>query len=259
MTSKPSRAKSTPAVAHAPHPPLRDYYADEAGRRQFVRTIFDQTAADYDRVERWMAAGSGAWYRRQALLRAGLVPQMRVLDVAVGTGLVAREALAIVGEPRCVVGIDPSLGMLRRAAQGLPIRLVQAQAERLPFPDATFDFVSMGFALRHLSDLALVFAEFQRVLKPGGRICILEITRPNNRVLSWGLKAYMRGIVPRLARLITRHHDTGWLMRYYWDTIETCVPAEQVVQTLTQTGFSAARRHVELGIFSEYQAELPAR
>src|SRR5688572_11391454 len=76
--------------AVAPHPTLPRYYASD-GKRSFVRRIFNHTAGDYDRVEKMMALGSGSWYRRQALMRAGLVSGMRVLDVAIGTGLVARE------------------------------------------------------------------------------------------------------------------------------------------------------------------------
>src|SRR5262245_14649409 len=104
---------------HAPHPPLEGYYRGEDGRRAFVRRIFDDTAGDYDRIERVMALGSGRWYRRRALVRAGLAHEMEVLDVAVGTGLVAREAVAVVGNPRRVVGVDPSLGMLRGASEPL--------------------------------------------------------------------------------------------------------------------------------------------
>src|SRR5687767_15786580 len=94
-----SAATATAAVVLAPHPPIRGYYDAPAGKRPFVRRMFDQAAGDYDRVERLMALGSGPWYRRRALHRAGLRPGMRVLDVAAGTGLVAREAAALAGDP----------------------------------------------------------------------------------------------------------------------------------------------------------------
>src|SRR5512134_877007 len=104
-----------PEPVHAPHPPLQAYFRSEAERRGWVRNIFDRTAADYERVERAMAFGTGPWYRRQALLRAGLAPGMRVVDVGVGTGLVAREAARIVGFASLVTGVDPSPGMLGSA------------------------------------------------------------------------------------------------------------------------------------------------
>src|SRR3954471_5610054 len=170
----------TPAML-PPHPTLPRYYEDEGARAGFVRRIFDAGAADYDRVERMMALGSGSWYRRTALRRAGLAAGMRVLDVAIGTGLVAREEVGIVGDPSLVLGLDPSPGMLAQAVQNLSVRVVMGRAEQLPLGDAQFDFLSMGYALRHISDLSKAFAEFHRVVRPGGTVCILEITPPRNR------------------------------------------------------------------------------
>jgi demethylmenaquinone methyltransferase/2-methoxy-6-polyprenyl-1,4-benzoquinol methylase len=245
--------------ARAPHRPLTDYYPDEAGRAGFVRGMFDRTAGTYDRIERLLALGSGSWYRGQALRRAGLVAGQRIVDVGVGTGLVAREAVGIVGDAGLVVGVDPSSGMLERARAHLPaeVTLVDGTAEHIPCEDASFDFLSMGYALRHISDLQVAFREFHRVLKPGGRLCLLEITRPET---AWGrllLKTYMRGIVPSLARVVGANEDTARLWRYYWDTIEACVPPDQVVATLRGAGFVEARRYIDqrgMPIFAEFQA-----
>jgi demethylmenaquinone methyltransferase/2-methoxy-6-polyprenyl-1,4-benzoquinol methylase len=246
-----------PRPATTPHPPLTAYYAGEADREAFVRRIFDDTAPDYDRVERAMAFGTGPWYRRQALLRAGLAPGMRVLDVGIGTGLVAREVVAIVGDATRVIGVDPSAGMLRAASVPTGVELRVGGAEALPAEDAGFDFLSMGFALRHVPDLAPAFAEFHRVLRPGGRLCLLEITRPQSRTATLALKAYLRGVVPVLARLVGRTRDMPALMRYYWDTIEACVPPGRVLELLREAGFERVDRHVELGVFSEYRAMRP--
>jgi len=251
---------STPRAqaAGAPHPPLTDYYSDDEGaRRKWVRDIFNRTAGDYDRVELAMSAGSGARYRRQALLRAGLSAGMQLLDVGTGTGLVAKQALQIVGERGSVTGVDPGVGML--AAGGCPsgIRIVAGLGERLPFAHAEYDFLSMGYALRHVSDVRALFAEFYRVLKPGGRLCLLEITPPRQRAAAAMLKLYMRTIVPMIVRVVARHADTATLMRYYWDTIESCVPPGQLLEALGAAGFECVERHVEFGIFSEYRAQRP--
>jgi demethylmenaquinone methyltransferase/2-methoxy-6-polyprenyl-1,4-benzoquinol methylase len=239
-------------LVRAPHAPLADYYNGEQGRRTFVRQVFDETAGDYDRIEKLMAFGTGPWYRRRALVRSGLAKGMDVLDVAVGTGLVAREAVAVVGDARKVVGVDPSIGMLRSSSKPLDIVAVQGMAESLPFVGDRFDFLSMGFAMRHMSDLAVVFAEFHRVLKPGGTVCILEITKPKGALAHGALRAYMRGLVPFLARFAGRHRDTAHLFKYFWDTIEACVPPEAVIAALRHAGFTDVKRGVELGIFSEY-------
>lgn len=244
---------SAPPV-HAPHIPLTDYYQTEQDRQAYLRQIFDNTAADYDRIEAMLAFGTGPGYRREALLRAGLKVGMKVLDVGVGTGLVAAQACLITGDPALVTGVDPSPGMM--AASRLPgsMVLVEGRAESLPFPDNHFDFLSMGYALRHISDLSVAFAEFERVLKPGGRLCILEITQTPSPFGRWLLKSYMRGVIPLLTRFVSRQKDTATIWRYFWDSIEACVPPEQVIHTLNATGLTEVKRHLAVGIFSEYQA-----
>jgi demethylmenaquinone methyltransferase/2-methoxy-6-polyprenyl-1,4-benzoquinol methylase len=245
------------SIVSAPHPPLTAYYGEESARRTWVRDIFNRTATDYDRVESAMSVGLGAHYRRVALLRAGLAPGMHMLDVGTGTGLVAKQALRIVGESGTVTGVDPGIGMLAAGELSRRIRAVAAMGERLPLADEQFDFVSMGYALRHVSDIAAVFAEFHRVLKPGGRLCVLEITPPQGRAWAALLKLYMRTLVPLLARVVARHADMATLMRYYWDTIETCVPPSALIAALQAGGFERVERHVERGIFSEYRARRP--
>jgi len=252
MTPLPSTAPADPALL-APHAPLPLYYGNEDEHQAFLRRIFDDTAPDYDRIERVLAFGSGPWYRRSALQRAGLRTGAEVLDVGIGTGLVAREALRLVGSSGRLVGVDPSAGMMKEI--DLPgVELVQGKAEALPRPDASSDFVSMGYALRHISDVAAAFGEFHRVLRPGGRVLVLEISKPSGRIGTALLKAYMRAVVPLIARFIGKRTDTAELWRYYWDTIEACIPPEQVMQALRDAGFSDVRRHVELGVFSEYTA-----
>jgi demethylmenaquinone methyltransferase/2-methoxy-6-polyprenyl-1,4-benzoquinol methylase len=240
----------------APHAPLTQYYRDEDEHQRFLREMFDGTAVDYDRVERMLALGTGPWYRRQALGRAGLVPGMHVLDVGTGTGLLAREALTLCGARGSVTGVDPSAGMMAQARLA-DVALLQGRAEDLPCGDATADFVSMGYALRHLSDVDRALAEFFRVLRPGGRLVMLEITRPRGRIARLALKGYMRAVVPVAARLVTRSADTATLWRYYWDTIEACIPAEQVLQAMRRAGFAQVGHHVELGVFYEYTAVKP--
>ncbi len=247
----------TPHTALAPHPPLRDYYASEKEHRAWVLGLFNRTACDYDRVERVMAFGTGSRYRRRALRDAGLRCGMTVFDVGVGTGLVAREAAWICGDPGCVTGVDPSSGMVENAKVPAGVRLVAGSAESIPAPDATADFLSMGYALRHVEDLSAAFREFHRVLKPGGRLCLLEITRPGRIWSQALLKVYMRVMVPIAARLVARHRDTPQLMRYYWDTIEACAPPSIILSALQAAGFVEVARHVELGVFSEYRALKP--
>jgi demethylmenaquinone methyltransferase / 2-methoxy-6-polyprenyl-1,4-benzoquinol methylase len=247
-------------VVHAPHPPLTEYYANEEERRDFVRQMFDSTASDYDRIERLLALGSGPWYRGQALQRAGLKPGMRIVDIGIGTGLVAREAVKLVGDPSLVLGLDPSIGMMANARLPAGVQLVEGRAEAIPLPNSRFDFLSMGYALRHIGDLSAAFGEFHRILKPGGRLCLLEITKPERPWSRFLLRAYMRGVVPVLAGLVGGSAETARLWRYYWDTVDACVSPGKVIQTLEAAGFTGVKRHIEtraLAILAEYQAVKP--
>lgn len=201
-----------------------------------------------------MSFGSGSWYRRRALARAGLREGMRVLDVGVGTGLTAREAAALVGLSGQVIGVDPSVGMLQSAVVPAGVKLLLGSAEALPLAANSVDFISMGYALRHVADFSVAFQEFMRVLAPGGRICLLEITTPRAALPHALLKAYLRGFVPFMARYFARHREVPKLMRYYWDTIENCALPADILAAIGDAGFIHAERIVSLGIFSEYCA-----
>ena len=241
-----------------PHAPLHHYYGAESNRHSWVREIFDRSAADYERVHAAIAFGSGSWYRRRALLAAGLRHGMRVIDVGVGTGLVAREAATVVGDARLITGVDPSPGMLANAKVPPGMHLMLGSAENIPTADASADFLSMGYALRHLDDLQEACCEFFRVLRPGGLLCVLEFSLPAGRAARALWKSYMRSVVPWLAARVARHPQMPELMRYTWETIETCVAPEVVMRNLEAAGFCGISREVELGIFSAYRASKPA-
>lgn len=246
---------STASVA--PHPVLSDYYTEEAKRREFLDEIFEQNAGFYDRNEKLLGFGTGSWYRRQALKRAGLKPGMRVIDVGFGTGLVAREALKIVGDPRLVIGVDPSPNMMAQAELPKETILLNGSAEAIPQPDESADFLSMGFALRHVSSLEAAFSEYMRVLRPGASLCLLEITPPEKGLWRWLLRNYMSRVVPTIVRVISKQENSDRFWQYYWETVAACVPPAAILAALEAVGFEDANRHVEVGIFSEYRARKP--
>jgi len=229
---------------------LTQYYGDAAHREEFVREIFDETAPWYDWATWFLSFGSGDWYRREAVRRAGLLPGMRLLDLASGTGVVARAAAQVTGDVKTILGMDASLGMLRSGKTSNP--KVQSPAESLPLRDATFDRITIGFALRHFADLDVVFRECHRVLRPGGKLVILEITAPESRVARAFLGVYMGRLAPAVIRLRTGSARAAELFRYYWETTRDCVRPEVITAALANAGFAEANRRIELGIFSEY-------
>jgi demethylmenaquinone methyltransferase / 2-methoxy-6-polyprenyl-1,4-benzoquinol methylase len=242
-----------------PHPVLEQYYSTAADRQSFVGALFDGAATYYNRIGQMLDLGSGPWYRRQALRRAGLRPGMRLLDVATGTGLVAHGAAGVLGEPRGVVGVDPSRGMLREARKALAGPLVQGRAEALPFRDDYFDMLSMGFALRHVADLEVAFREYWRVLKRGGRLLLLEVSRPSSPVSRWLIRTHFQHLLPLMARITTRSGPAQLLMKYYWDTIDRCVPPKAIVEVLGRRDFVDIERRVLFGFLNEYVATKPGR
>jgi len=235
-----------------PHAPLTRYYGRDAERSRYVVDLFDRTAQHYNTIEA-VFLNSGLLYRRLSLRRAGLRRGMRVLDVAIGTAAVARGAARLVGPEGRVFGVDPSRGMLGQARRVFRGPLTRGVAEELPFAEASFDFVTMGIALRHVADLVTTFREYRRVLRPGGKLWILESHVPRSR-LGHRLTRFVWGrLIPGMTLLSTRSRDAKLLMDYYWDTVEQCVPPETIVAALREAGFEEPRYQVVVpGAFCEY-------
>jgi demethylmenaquinone methyltransferase/2-methoxy-6-polyprenyl-1,4-benzoquinol methylase len=205
--------------------------------RAFVRSLFNDTAPYYDTVNRIFSLGSGGWYRRRCLLRAGLKSGQTVLDVAIGTGLIAEEALRIVGPGGGVFGLDLSEAMLVQARRKLDIPLIQGTAEALPLADESVDFVVMGYAIRHIPDLQVCFDEFRRVLKRGGTLLLLEVSSPTRALFKTTFAQYLGRGVPRLSGWVTRQPKVRGLMNYHWETMEDCVAPSSILEAMAQSGF----------------------
>ena len=238
-----------------PHPTLRRYYDVDRERPGYIKRLFDGSARHYDRISAIMSFGTDKRYRREVLLRQGLEPGMAMLDVACGTGLVSAPAKDIVGPNGLLVSLDPSPGMLGEAVrQGRTDLPVLGKGEHLPLESNRFDLVCMGFALRHVSDLREAFSEYKRVLKPGGKVLLLEMTLPDSRRSYPLFKFYLKSFVPFVTRLSTFNGQATHLMKYFWDTVDQCVPPEIIVAALHDVGFEQVNRHVEARVFSEYTA-----
>jgi len=245
-------------VATPPHPHLGGYYAAGVSRQRFLNDLFDRTAYGYRAIDRVTGFGSGLWYRRWALRQAGLRAGMRVLDVGCGPALTAQAALRLVGPTGYVIGLDPSSGMLREARKGPCRHLIQGVGEELPFPAGSFDFVSMGYALRHLSDLRVAFREYRRVLRPGGILLLLEISRPRSAAMLTVSRFYIRTLMGAVFARATGNQSMRTLMRYWWDTTEHCVAPEAILSALRQVGFGECQlRELFNGLIRDYRAVTP--
>ena len=245
--------------ATAPHPELKEYYRSEGERRSMLGTLFDRNADRYDAITQWMSLGSGRWYRARTLRRAGVTSGTKLLDVACGTGLVTLSAQEMVGDEGTAIGLDASYGMLAEAKACGCRKLLHGVAERLPFPDDAFDIVTMGYALRHVADLDVTFSEYFRSLRPGGKVLLMEIARPESRFALTFARFYMKTVVPTVAGLGRKNESAATLMRYYWDTIEHCVPMPVITAALTRAGFTDVKVETLFGgLIKDYTAHKPA-
>lgn len=242
----------------APHPLLKSYYADEPGRKRRVNEMFDESAPHYDWITSAMSFGTGRWYRGDVLKRHGVTAGTRLLDVGSGTGVIAALGQEMVGPTGAVVAVDPSPGMLAEATKAGVRDTRIGRGEALPVGDGEFDILTMGYALRHVEDLVVTFREYKRALRPGGKVLLLEITRPEGRFQYHALKFYLKHVVPTVTRIVRRSAEAQRLMQYYWDTIEACVPPADIMAALSSAGFTDVKRHVLNGMFSEYSAIKPA-
>ena len=164
-----------------------------------VRAMFDRIARVYDLMNSVMTAGMHHRWRERAADLARVGPGSRALDVATGTGDLAIE---LAGRGVEVTGLDFSDGMLELARDKAPgVDWVQGDALELPYGDGEFDAVTVGFGARNFSDLGRGLAEMARVVRPGGRVVVLEITTPQKPPLSWFFRVWFDRLVPALGRL----------------------------------------------------------
>ncbi|BDG59219.1 ubiquinone/menaquinone biosynthesis methyltransferase [Caldinitratiruptor microaerophilus] len=191
-------------------------------KEAYVRALFDRIASHYDRMNQIMSLGQwGRWHRIFARM-AGYRPGMRVLDVACGTGDLTLLAASRVGAEGRVVGVDISPGMLARArerVQASPwagvIELCEGNALDLPFPDGTFDIVTMGWAMRNVRDIPRTVAEALRVLRPGGRYLNLDAAEPQGPIGRLLLRAWWGTLLPVIDRLVVGVRDPDEPVRPY--------------------------------------------
>ena len=198
-----------------------------------VRSMFDAIAPRYDLVNRIMTFRMDVRWRRRTVATLGLAPGSLVLDLACGTGDLCRDLARAGHRP---VGVDLSYGMLAAARTEAP--LLQGDALRLPVPDGSVDGVTCGFALRNFAALPPFFAELARVVRPGGRIGLLEVAEPRNRLLRWGHGIYFGKVVPRIGGLLSDPAAYRYLPR----SVAYLPAPDQMLRDLGSAGFQAVDR-----------------
>ncbi len=199
-----------------------------------VREMFDAIAPRYDLVNRVMTFRLDVRWRRRAVTLLALPPASTVIDLASGTGDLCVD-LSLAGHRP--LSFDLSFGMLAADRSGAP--RVQADILRLPLPDHSVDGATCGFALRNLVELPRFFHELGRVLRPGGRIALLDVGVPRNKAVRWGNNIYFGKVVPMIGRLLS----DGPAYRYLPRSVAYLPSPEQMLADLRAAGFGGVEHH----------------
>ena len=211
-----------------------------------VRGVFDSVAPSYDLMNDLMSGGLHRLWKRFALLQTGLRPGQRALDVASGTGDLGAGLARQVGKEGLAVLTDINREMLSRGRDrlidkglGAQAAFAIANAESLPFADGSFDCVTIGFGLRNVTDKAAALASMRRVLRPGGRLLVLEFSRPRPEIRA-AYDAYSFNVLPRLGGIVAGDAAS---YRYLAESIRMHPDQETLAAMIREAGFDDCRWH----------------
>lgn len=243
---------STQSLATNPH--------DAADKPERVQWMFNSIARTYDLNNRLHSFGMDQVWRKRTVREAGVTSTTRVLDVACGTGDLTFAFADAHPRPAQVMGADFAAEMLalakvkdarrndkrndkrnaKRNGKRAPVTFLEADAQQLPFPDASFDVLSIAFGIRNVASTSRALREFHRVLAPGGTLLILEFGQPRNALLRWANRIYTERIMPITAGLIAR--DRAGAYAYLPRSVATYLTPEQLASTVRDAGFTVNKQ-----------------
>ena len=230
----------------------------EGSKTEQVRQMFDSIAPAYDFMNRAMTLGVDIWWRRLAVNRLRRIRPTRILDVATGTGDFAIQLNDSL-HPQHITGIDLSQGMLDEAVRkvkekGLEtvISFEQGDCMALPMQDGTFDAVTVAFGVRNFENLQRGYQEMARVLRPGGMLCVLELSTPTNRLIRWFYDLYTLHIIPWMGSLKSGDKSA---YRYLPQSIAAVPQGDDMLQLMRNAGLrKTSFKRLTLGVCTIYTA-----
>lgn len=246
---------------------VKPYNQEEAKGKQ-VGEMFDSIAPAYDFMNTAMTGGLHRWWRNRALsmaLRQLDVSAHNVLDIACGTGDVAFRLHELLPEAR-ITGLDLSPGMLKIAREKLArlspsptgrdgeglISFVEGDSLNLQYPDNIFDLITVAYGVRNFERLQDGYAEMYRVLRPGGLLCVIELSEPSNRVIRSLYRLYSRNIIPMIGRMVSKDPRA---YTYLPESIAACPQRDAMTSLMSAAGFSSSSfRSLTLGVVTIYLA-----
>ena len=241
------------------HDNVVPYKGSEQGKKQQVAAMFDDIAVRYDFLNRFLSAGIDITWRKKALRELVALQPKNMLDVATGTADVAIMASDIL-KPEKITGIDISDGMLEIGKSKIAklnlsnkIQLLNGDSAAIPFADNSFDAVTVAFGVRNFEYLEKGLSEIRRVLKPGGKLVVLEFSRPKVGAVKWFYNLYMRIVAPNMGKLFSKNAGA---YKYLDESIKKFPEGKNFINILTETGYSKTyNKPLSLGICSIYCGE----
>ena len=233
-------------------------YDNESGKGEQVEKMFDNIASRYDTLNHWMSFDIDKRWRKKAIMQLGEHSPKEILDIATGTGDFAIMTAKML-HPRRLVGADISEGMMdvgrkKVMAEGLAdvVSFAKEDCMRLSFAEGSFDAVTAAFGIRNFADLERGLSEMYRVLRPGGHLCVVELTHPVRFPMKQLFKVYSHTILPTYGRLISKDRKA---YEYLTATIEAFPQGETMMEILTRVGFrSSSFTRMTFGICTMYNA-----
>lgn len=227
------------------------------GKKQKVEKMFNDIAPRYDLLNHVLSAGIDIRWRKEVRKLLEPIKPMQILDVATGTGDLAIELANL--KPKKIVGLDIAAQMLEVGTQKIKklqldevIRMVHGDSAKIPFSDNAFDAITVAFGVRNFEDLHRGLKDMQRVLKPGGRVVVLEFSKPKGFLFKQIYQFYFRFILPVVGRLVSKHKEA---YTYLPDSVSQFAEGEEFLDQMKIAGFvEAKQKRLSMGIATLYWA-----
>ncbi len=225
-----------------PHDSVVPFKDSGLGKKQQVASMFDQIAFRYDFLNRFLSGGIDIYWRKRAIKELASLQPRQILDVATGTGDVAIMTYKFL-KPETIIGIDISQKMLDLGKQKVAkllldkeIRLERGDSEAINFPAGSFDAVTVAFGVRNFENLRAGLAEMLRVLKPGGKLVVLEFSKPRQSVFKGLYNLYMRVVTPGIGRLVSKNREA---YQYLNDSVQKFPEGNDFLTIMNDVGYTA--------------------